>query len=91
MFSILDFVILGIIIFSGVISIFRGFVREILSIITWVLAFWVAWHFSQSLAALLTPYLHNQMLRYPLAFIGLFIITMILGGLLNYLLGLWMQ
>jgi membrane protein required for colicin V production len=86
MFSVLDCVILGIIIFSGLISIFRGFVREILSITTWIISFW-AWHFSQSLAALLTPYLHNPMLRYPLAFIGLFIITMILGGLFNYLLG----
>jgi membrane protein required for colicin V production len=87
MLSILDFVILGIIIFSGIVSIFRGFIREVLSIITWIVAFWVAWHFSQALAAMLTPYIQNHMLRYPVAFIALFAMTMILGGLLNYLLG----
>ena len=86
MLSILDFIILGIIAFSGIISIFRGFVREALSIITWILAFWVAWHFGQELSLLLTPYIRNAMLRYPAAFIGLFVLTMILGGLLNYLL-----
>ena len=60
--------------------------REALSIITWILAFWVAWHFGQELSLLLTPYIRNAMLRYPAAFIGLFVLTMILGGLLNYLL-----
>lgn len=87
MLSILDFIILGIIAFSAIVSIFRGFVRELLSILTWVVAFWVAWHFGQALATIIAPYIHNQVLRYPIAFIALFVITMILGGLLNYLIG----
>jgi membrane protein required for colicin V production len=87
MLSILDFIIIGVIAFSALVSIFRGFVRELLSIVTWVISFWVAWHFGQVLAALLAPYVHNQVLRYPVAFIALFVITMILGSLLNYLIG----
>jgi len=87
MLSMLDFIILGVIAFSAIVSIFRGFVRELMSIVTWVIAFAVAWHFGQSLVVLLTPYIHNPVLRYPIAFISLFVITMILGGLLNYLLG----
>lgn len=87
MLSILDFIILGVVAFSGIVSIFRGFIREVLSIITWGVAFWVAWRFSQPLSLLLAPYLQNPLLRYPAAFIGLFVVTMILGGLLNYLFG----
>ncbi|MCO6561298.1 MAG: CvpA family protein, partial [Gilliamella sp.] len=34
-----DFTIIGIIAFSALISIVRGFVREALSLISWILAF----------------------------------------------------
>ncbi len=87
MLNIFDFIIIGLIAFSAVISIFRGFIRELLSIVTWVVAFWVAWHFSSELAVILSAYIHSKSLQYPVAFIGLFVITMILGGLVNYLLG----
>ena len=86
MLSVLDLIILGIIAFSAIISIFRGFIRETLSIITWIAAFAVAWHFSSALVIILNKWIHNPALRYPIAFISLFVITMILGGLVNYLL-----
>ena len=37
-----DYTIIGVIALSAVISIARGFVREVLSLIAWIGAFWVA-------------------------------------------------
>lgn len=87
MFTWLDYAIIIIIAFSAIVSIVRGFVRELLSIVVWLASLWVAWQFSTELAALLTPYIKHQALRYPAAFISLFVVTMILGALVNYLLG----
>lgn len=83
--TILDFIIIGIIAFSGIVSIFRGFVREILALITWALAIWIAWHFGPICFALLESMIHSTMGRYAVAYGGLFVITMILGALVNYL------
>jgi membrane protein required for colicin V production len=85
MLNILDFVILGLIAFSGIVSIFRGFVREILALITWAVAVWVAWHFGAVLCLILEPYVQSKVGRYLLAYGGLFVLTMIIGGLVNYL------
>lgn len=45
MMNWVDFTIIGVIVLSALISIVRGFVREALSLISWVLAFFVASRF----------------------------------------------
>ena len=87
MLTYIDYILLGVLVFSGVISILRGFVREIMAILTWIVALWVAWHFYSLLAALLTNYISKESLRAPAAFLILFVVTMILGGLVNFLIG----
>ena len=42
--------LLAIIGISALISIFRGLVREVLSLLAWGCAFWVAWRFMQEAA-----------------------------------------
>jgi len=49
----IDYVIIGIIALSAIISIVRGFVKEVLSLAAWILAFWVALTFSPQLSVLL--------------------------------------
>jgi membrane protein required for colicin V production len=46
----LDYIILAIIVTSAVFGAFRGFLREIFSVISWVLAVWLAWKFAPLLA-----------------------------------------
>ena len=48
-----DYSILGVVGLSTAISLVRGFVREALSLVIWVAAFWVAATFAQDLAELL--------------------------------------
>ena len=51
--TILDWIIVGILVISAGISIIRGFVKEAISLATWVLAFWVALAFAAKLALLM--------------------------------------
>lgn len=79
-----DYLIIGIIIISSGISIFRGFVKEVLSIISWAVALWVALMFHSNLATLLAAYISTPSVRLFIAFFTLFAVTLILGALINH-------
>ena len=80
-----DWAIVAIIAVSAVISLTRGFVKEALSLLTWVIAGLVAWLFGGALAELLVPYIETPSLRVIAACSILFVMTLLLGGLVNYL------
>ncbi|NOY66568.1 MAG: CvpA family protein [Gammaproteobacteria bacterium] len=86
-----DVAILIIISLSAVISLFRGFVREALSLATWILAFWVSIGFADKLDPLLKGLIDSPTVRLTVAFATLFIITLIVGALVNYLIGQLVQ
>lgn len=46
----LDYIVLAIILISAVVGAFRGFLREVFSVISWVLAVWLAWKLAPQLA-----------------------------------------
>ena len=82
-----DWAIVAIIVVSALISLTRGFVKEALSLLTWVIAGLVAWLFGGALAELLAPYIETPSLRVIAACSILFVMTLLLGGLINYLIG----
>jgi len=82
-----DWAILGILLVSSLISIKRGFVKEALSLATWVLAFIVALVFGDRLALLLTDLITTPSVRELSAFAILFAATLIVGAMVNYLIG----
>ncbi|MDO6513223.1 MULTISPECIES: CvpA family protein [Neptuniibacter] len=86
-----DWTILTIIGISSLFSLKRGFVREALSLITWVSAFVVARLFSQSLSFLLEPYIQTPSVRLAAAFAILFIAALIVGALVNKLIGVLVE
>ena len=81
----IDYVIIGIIALSAIISVVRGFVKEVLSLVAWVLAFWVALTFSPQLSVLLSDYIATPSVSLFTAFAALFIVTLILSALVNHL------
>lgn len=81
----IDYIIIGIIAISLLISLVRGFMREALSLASWIIAFWVALTFNSNLAALLKPYISSIPLRSGAAFFILFAATLIIGAIVNYL------
>jgi len=86
-FAWVDWLIIGIVAVSALISLTRGFVKEALSLVTWVVAGLVAWAFGGALAELLVGYIETPSLRVITACAILFVLTLILGGLINYLIG----
>lgn len=83
--NIADYVILGTIAVSMVLSLMRGFAVEALSLVTWVVAFIIARLFSLPLAVLLTDVIDLPSARQPVAFVALFIMTLIVGALIKHL------
>lgn len=80
----IDFTILGIIVISTLISLARGFVKEAISLVVWIAAFFVARHFYPYLAVYFTN-IQDDIVRNGVAIAILFVATLILGGLINYL------
>lgn len=79
----IDYAILAVIGISTLISLVRGFVKEAVSLIIWISAFFIASTFYSKLATLLTN-ISDQFLRNGAAIAILFISTLILGALVNY-------
>ncbi|MET0106108.1 MAG: CvpA family protein [Sedimenticola sp.] len=82
----IDYVIIGIIGLSAMISLVRGFISEALSLAVWILAFWVAWTFFRELAVQL-DWFTVPSVQLGAAFAILFIATLMLGALVNFLVG----
>ena len=82
----LDYVLIAIIAVSALISLARGFVREAFSLAIWVLAFWVSWSFFRELAFQFESAINSPTVRLGLAFALLMLATLVVGGLVNYLL-----
>lgn len=80
-----DIVILAIIGVSALISLLRGFLREVLSLLAWVLAFWVAFTFTSGLAPLLEAYVEVPSIRFILAFAALFVVTLLGVSLIGHI------
>ena len=81
-----DFAILGVILLSTVIGIWRGFVREALSLAGWVLSIWLAFVFAPQFAELLAGMIDQEMIRYLVAFLVILVVVLLLAGILTALL-----
>jgi len=81
-----DWLIIGIIVVSSLISLMRGFLKEALSLVMWVVALLVAWMFGGALAQKFVGFLDVPSLRLILACVILFIATLLVGSLLTTLL-----
>lgn len=81
--TIFDYLVLFVLICSIVISTMRGLVKEILSLISWIVSFLVANAYGESLAMLLPEAIPGNLSRLIIAFIVLFIGVRLLMMLLT--------
>ncbi|MDP2561747.1 CvpA family protein [Psychrobium sp. 1_MG-2023] len=82
----IDYAILIIIGLSTLISLTRGFIKEALSLVVWVVAFFVASSFHADLAVYFTQ-INDEILRNAVAVVTLFVCCLILGAITNYIVG----
>ncbi len=79
-----DYVIVGIIAISALIGLARGFVREVLSLAIWGVAVILAVGFAGNIAASLPKTLEGESLRYVTAFTLVFVGTLVIGALAQW-------
>ncbi len=82
----LDYVIIGVIGLSVLTGLFRGFIKELIALCVWILAIWLAYHYSSALDPWLMHYVQDKTARTVVAFVGILLATIIVGGLFNALL-----
>jgi len=86
-----DYTIVGIILVSALISVVRGFVKEALSLVSWLIALWVALTFATELSTLLQSYIDQEQLRLAVSFVILFVATLFVGAMVNLLISRFMK
>lgn len=82
---LIDWVILAVVAISALISIKRGFVKEMFSLASWITAFVIARIFSAHLDVLLAQWIQTPSARYGAAFALLFSATLMIGAMINHL------
>ena len=82
-----DIAVASIVIISVVLGLARGFLREVMAFLVWVLAFVIAFVFTESVAGYLETWIASGAVRVLVSFGGLFMVVMLLGGFLNYIVG----
>ena len=82
-----DYVVFAIIAISILVGAIRGFVKEAFSLAVWAAAFLVAFQFSGVLAMQLESHIELPSARTSLAFASLFILVLLVGGLVTFLVG----
>jgi membrane protein required for colicin V production len=82
-----DYAILGTIAISILVGALRGFMKEVFSLLVWAAAFIIAYQYGGNIAALMDDHISLPSARTAMGFTGLFIAVLLIGGLLNYLLG----
>ncbi|TRX75712.1 CvpA family protein [Pseudomonas mangiferae] len=86
-FTWVDWAIIAVIAVSSLISLKRGFVKEALSLLTWIIAGAVAWMFGGALSQYLVDYIQTPSARIIAACAILFVATLLVGALINFLIG----
>ena len=87
----IDYAVLLILAASVLLGVMRGFVREVLSLVAWIAAFWCANHFSPALSGMLPKAVSGEPIRIMLAFAAIFLgmlivtalVTMLVSGLVK--------
>jgi membrane protein required for colicin V production len=84
--NVLDYTILVVMGISALVGLLRGFVRETVSLLVWMAAFWLALTYSTEVAERLAGLIQDPSLRVAAAFVMLFVVVLVAGVVINYLL-----
>ncbi|MGJ8668650.1 MAG: CvpA family protein [Oceanococcus sp.] len=80
----IDYIIIGVIAISAVISLFRGFVKEVFSLMSWALAFWVSMRYGAEVAERFFTMVSTPSARSLLGYLAVFLVVLIAGALFSH-------
>ena len=82
--NILDYAIMVITVLSVLVGLWRGFVREAISLGVWVAAFWLAYALAGSVEVYLIGWISDEALRLGAAFVIIFLAVHMLGFVVSF-------
>jgi len=80
---VVDYILLSIFAVSAIIGVFRGFVKEAISLIGWIAAVWGAWRFGADVSALLPDFVDDVTIKIWAARLLVLIGVLIMSGLIS--------
>lgn len=81
-----DYAIIAVLLLSVLVGLLRGFVAEVWALFCWICAGWLAWYCGPYVAGQLPQDLATPGLRMIMAYVGCFILVLIAGAIVGYLL-----
>jgi membrane protein required for colicin V production len=78
--NVADYMVIAAIIVSAVIGAMRGFLREAVAVVTWLIALFIAWHFSDLIAPHLGGLLAGSNVRVWAARVIIVVLILLLGA-----------
>ena len=81
--TVFDFIAIVLLVISVGFSIWRGAVREVLSLVTWILAFWLAKLFAAVVAGWLPVSWNHQGLRIGIGFVAVMLVSILVFSLIS--------
>lgn len=78
--TILDGIVLIVVLISATLAMVRGFVREVLSVASWVAAAAAAYYFYRPLLPLITPYVESRTVSTIIAVAAIFFVALIIAS-----------
>lgn len=81
--SYLDLAVIGVVLISALLSMMRGFTREVLAIASWAAAAVAAYYLYQRVVPYLEPYIHKPAIAQAVAAAIVFFITLIVVSLIT--------
>ncbi|MCH2547142.1 MAG: CvpA family protein [Alphaproteobacteria bacterium] len=81
--TIFDWVVISVVGLSGLLALFRGFIREVLSLMTWLIAAFITINFYDDVKEFLAPHVSQKMLLLGFSTVGLFVVVLIILSIIN--------
>jgi membrane protein required for colicin V production len=78
--TILDGIVLIVVLISATLAMVRGFVREVLSVASWVAAAAAAYYFYRPLLPLITPYVESRTISTIIAVAAIFFVALVIAS-----------
>ncbi|MDP8920155.1 MAG: CvpA family protein [Pseudomonadota bacterium] len=82
-FPVLDLVVIGIVLISALLAAVRGFTREVLAIVAWVVAAAAAWYLHPTALPIAQQYISSGTIALVATIGGIFVITLIIVSIIT--------
>ena len=83
----IDYLLIALTVISCVVGVLRGLLREVIALVTWVAAVWIAWHYAAVLEPRLGGALANEGVRTWAARSIIFLAVVLIGSCIGAIVG----